>query len=116
MKPFKGKTFVPPVEKERKEVGKYKEKLDNKFHSSHRKISSQYRVQKSNLGSTPTNSTKRKKKLSTGDYILLGSLVILSILFIFLIVTVIIEPSMNSIDANASVNETESNKEIHDEH
>lgn len=116
MKPFKGKAFVPPVEKERKEVGKYKEKLDNKFHSSHRKISSQYKIQKSNLGSTPSNPTKRKKKLSTGDYILLGSLVVLFILFIFLIVTVIIEPSMNSIEAKASMNETESSKEIHDEH
>ena len=109
MKAFKGKTFVAPVEKERKELGKFKEKLDHKLFSSHRKISNNYKYQKSNLGSMPTNPKKGKKKLSYGDYILLGSLIGLSLLFVFLIITVVLVPS------SEGNNNNNSNKTVHDE-
>ena len=106
MKAFKGKTFVAPVEKERKELGKFKEKLDHKLFSSHRKISNNYKYQKSNLGSMPTNPKKGKRKLS---YILLGSLIGLSLLFVFLIITVVLVPS------SEGNNNDNSNKTVHDE-
>ena len=109
MKAFKGKTFVATVEKERKELGKFKEKLDHKLFSSHRKISNNYKYKKSNLGSMPTNPKKGKKKLSYGDYILLGSLIGLSLLFVFLIITVVLVPST---EGN---NNDNSNKTVHDE-
>ena len=43
MKAFKGKSFVAPVEKDRKEMGKFQEKVDQKYVSSRGKISNGYK-------------------------------------------------------------------------
>ena len=43
MKAFKGKSYFAPVEKDRKEMGKFQEKVDQKFVSSRGKISSGYK-------------------------------------------------------------------------
>ena len=53
MKAFKGKSFVAPIEKDRKEMGKFQEKVDQKYVSSKGKISNGYKNSSSSMGSLP---------------------------------------------------------------
>ena len=50
MKAFKGKSKIIPVEKDRKEQGKFQENMSHKQISSRRKISSSYLNKEKELG------------------------------------------------------------------
>lgn len=90
MKTFKGKTYTAPVEKDRKEQGKFKEKVDHKKFSSRGKISKK-NDNYSSIRANPTYS--KRKKLSIGDYTLLFFIISLIVLFIFLIISLITSPT-----------------------
>ena len=92
MKAFKGKSYVAPVEKDRKELGKYQEKVTQKFHSSKGKISSKYRenYDKSNkLPNKKLYGKKSKNKWSTSNYIILSIIIIFVSLLLFAIYSTI---------------------------
>ena len=61
MKAFKGKTYTAPVEKDRKELGKYQEKVTQKYHTSKAKIST-----KLNEGISKSKHAPRKKIYGKG--------------------------------------------------
>lgn len=90
MKAFKGKTYTAPVEKDRKEQGKFKEKVDHKTLSSRGKIAKK-NDKYSSIHSNPTYT--KRKRLSVGDYTLLFVIILLFLLFIFLIVSLIFSPT-----------------------
>jgi hypothetical protein len=78
MKAFKDKSYMPPVDKIRKDLGKFQERQERKIITT---------TPKQNTGNKPllSNPTNYKKRLSFGAYILLFFILILTILFIFLI-------------------------------
>ena len=81
MKAFKGKSYIPPVEKDRKELGKYQEKVTQKYHSSRGKISSKYIENYEKANNLPNKKIyvkKSKNKWSIFNYVIL----ILVILFV----------------------------------
>ena len=74
MKAFKGKTYTPPVEKDRKELGKYQEKVTQKLHSSKGKISSKYKENYEKANNLPRKKIlgkKGKNKMSGCNYFIL---------------------------------------------
>ena len=82
MKAFKGKSYVAPVEKDRKELGKYQEKVTQKHHSSRGKISSKYKENYEKANNIPSKKIfgkKGKNKWSISNFIILG----LMLLFVF---------------------------------
>ena len=92
MKAFKGKSYVAPVEKDRKELGKYQEKVTQKFHSSKGKISSKYKEnyeKANNLPSKKIFGKKGKKKWSFCNYFILGVILLFVFLLIFAIYSTI---------------------------
>jgi len=78
MKAFKDKSYMPPVDKIRKDLGRFQERLERKIITT---------TPKQNTGNRPlhSNPTNFKKRLSFGAYLLLFFIIILSILFVFLI-------------------------------
>jgi hypothetical protein len=80
MKAFKDKAKLPPVDKIRKDLGRFQEKLDRKVHTSAPKQA----VVNKPLMTHPANY---KKRVGLGAYFILFLIIVLSILFIFLIFT-----------------------------
>ena len=94
MKAFKGKSYVAPVEKDRKEQGKYLEKVTQKYHSSRGKISSKYKENYEKANKIPYKKLfgkKGKNKWSTSTWIILGFL----LLFIFSLLFAIYSTILN---------------------
>ena len=92
MKAFKGKSYVAPVEKDRKELGKYQEKVTQKFHSSKGKISSKYKEnydKSNNLPYKKLGGKKSKNKWSFSNYIILSIIIIFVSLLLFAIYSTI---------------------------
>ena len=92
MKAFKGKSYVAPVEKDRKELGKYQEKVTQKFHSSRGKISSKYKENYEKAKNIPNKKIygkKNKNKLSNCNYFLLALLILFVSLLIFAVYSTI---------------------------
>ena len=92
MKAFKGKSYVPPVEKERKELGKYQEKVTQKFHSSKGKIRAGYKENYDKTNNIPHKaiSGKRgKQKFSTSSFFILGLIILFVSLLFFAIYSTI---------------------------
>ena len=92
MKAFKGKSYVAPVEKDRKELGKYQEKVTQKFHSSKGKISSTYRENYDKSNKLPNKKLfgkKSKNKWSISNYVILSIIIIFVSLLLFAIYSTI---------------------------
>lgn len=83
MKAFKERAYMPPVDKMRKELGKFNEKQDKKLVLT---------KPKQTTGDKPllSNPTSSKKKIGFGAYFILGVIIALSILFIFMVISLII--------------------------
>lgn len=85
MNKFKERSYTAPIEKDRNQIGKYKEKLDYKFFIS--KKNNKSNIPKSGLSNiVSSNSTSRKKK-SIGGIILLSIIVIIGVLFFFMVIS-----------------------------
>ena len=111
MKAFKGKSKIIPVEKERKEQGKFQENMSHKQISSRRKITSGYLNKEKDIGNLPNSKPFRKKfkKLSYCEYFIIIFIFGIIFLFIFLLFSVIFfknnEKDLNH-DSNSNKNET----------
>ncbi len=83
MKAFKDKAYTPPVDKIRKDLGRFSEKIDKKA------ILSRYRAanNEKNVISTPTFN---KKRLNCGQYFLLVFIFGLIFFFFVMVVTVLL--------------------------
>lgn len=93
MKTFKEKAYAPQVEKMRKDLGKYQEKTDRKFLTNLGRPTKNQQLRNS-LNIKPTSG---KKKLSVFDYFLIGLIIGISVLFIFMIVTLFVFKNDNII-------------------
>jgi len=91
MKAFKGKSKTAPVEKDRKEQGKYQENISHKQVSSRRKITSNYLNKEKDLGNIPSSKPVRKKYKKWGyfEYFIIMIIFGIIFLFIFLLISVI---------------------------
>ena len=91
MKAFKGKSKIIPVEKDRKEQGKFQENMSHKQNSSRRKISSSYLNKEKELGNLPNSKPVRKKnkKRSYCEYFIISFIFGIIFLFIFLLISFI---------------------------
>ena len=88
MKAFKGKSYVAPVEKDRKELGKFQEKVTQKNHSSRGKISSKYKENYDKTNNIPRKklpSKKSKSKWSFSNYFILLVIILFISLLLFAI-------------------------------
>jgi len=88
MKAFKGKSYVAPVEKDRKELGKYQEKVTQKLHSSRGKISSKYKENYERANKIPYKKIvgkKGKNKWSISTFIISGFMILFIVLLLFAI-------------------------------
>ena len=88
MKAFKGKSYVAPVEKDRKELGKYQEKVTQKLHSSKGKISSKYKENYERANKIPYKKIfgkKGKNKWSISTFIISGFMILFIVLLLFAI-------------------------------
>ena len=88
MKAFKGKSYVAPVEKDRKELGKFQEKVTQKYHSSRGKISSKYQENYEKANKIPYKKISRKKgknKWSISTFIIFGFLLLFVVALLFAI-------------------------------
>ena len=98
MKAFKGKTYTPPVEKDRKELGKFQEKVTQKFHSSKGKISAKYKENYDKANNIPhkkLSNKKNKNKWSISNYFLFAVIIIFISLFLFAIYSTIFNKAKN---------------------
>ena len=96
MKAFKGKSYFAPVEKDRKEMGKFQEKVDQKFVSSRGKISSGYKNAPSAMGNLPSKTAiarKKNKKWTYGEIFLISLIVLMISFFLFLLISIVFLPS-----------------------
>ena len=89
MKAFKGNSYSAPIERDRKELGKYNEKLDQKFNSSRKRIAQKLKNAPTSLGGR-INSTgnKRKRPLSTCQIIIV--VLIFTMMFMFMFVSLLV--------------------------
>jgi len=85
MNKFKDRSYTAPIEKDRNQMGKYKEKLDYKFFIS--KKNNKANIPKSGTNTIVSNNPITRKKNSLGSIVLLTILIIIGILFIFMIIT-----------------------------
>ena len=88
MKAFKGKSYVAPVEKDRKEQGKYQEKVTQKIHSSRGKISSKYKENYERANKIPYKKIvgkKAKTKCSKSTFIISGFILLFIVLLLYAI-------------------------------
>ena len=98
MKAFKGKSYTPPIEKDRKELGKFQEKVTQKFHSSKGKISSKYKENYEKANNIPhkkLSSKKSKTKWSISNYFLLIVIILFISLLLFAIYSAIFNKPKN---------------------
>jgi hypothetical protein len=82
MKTFKDKAYLPPVDKIRKDLGKFHEKSDRRVI---------VHTPKSNSGNKPmlSNPTHSKRNIGKGAYFILIMITVLIILFFFMIFSLI---------------------------
>ena len=107
MKAFKGKSFVAPIEKDRKEMGKFQEKVDQKYVSSKGKISNGYKNSSSSMGSLPSKNSinrKKNKKWTYGELFLISFIVLMISFFIFLLISIVFFPSEDENKKNNDLN------------
>ncbi len=86
MKAFKGKSYVAPVEKDRKELGKFQEKVTQKYHSSKGKISSKYKENYDKTNNIPRKKLtgkKGKNKWTFSNYFFLLIIILFISLLLF---------------------------------
>jgi hypothetical protein len=88
MKTFKGKSKTAPVEKDRKEQGKYQENISHKQVSSRRKITSSYLNKEKDLGNLPSSKPVRKKYKKWGYFEYFIIMIIFGIIFLFIILLI----------------------------
>lgn len=88
MNKFKERSYTAPIEKDRNQLGKYKEKLDYKFFIS--KKNNKANIPKSGVSGIVSNNSVSKKKLSTGSVILLSIIIVIGILFLFMILSLLL--------------------------
>ncbi len=86
MNKFKEKSYTAPIEKDRTQQGKYKEKLDYKFFIS--KKNNKINIPKSGSNTIiSTNPVFKKKTL--GSIILISIISVIGILFFFMIISLL---------------------------
>ena len=110
MKAFKGKSKIIPVEKDRKEQGKFQENMSHKQNSSRRKISSSYLNKEKELGNLPNSKPVRKKnkKRSYCEYFIISFIFGIIFLFIFLLISVIFfKDNEKKLNNDLNLNKTE---------
>lgn len=110
MKAFKGKSKIIPVEKDRKEQGKFQENMSHKQNSSRRKISSSYLNKEKELGNLPNSKPVRKKnkKRSYCEYFIISFIFGIIFLFIFLLISVIFfKDNEKELNNDLNLNKTE---------
>ena len=110
MKAFKGKSKIIPVEKDRKEQGKFQENMSHKQNSSRRKISSSYLNKEKELGNLPNSKPVRKKnkKRSYCEYFIISFIFGIIFLFIFLLISVIFfKDNEKELNKDLNLNKTE---------
>ncbi len=83
MNKFKERAYVPPVEKFKKTIGKYQEKLDKTFAT--RKITQAMNTVKTKAVFTQTST---KTKAGYGAYFLLFAIMFIFVLFVVFIIAV----------------------------
>jgi len=113
MKAFKGKSKIIPVEKDRKEQGKFQENMSHKQNSSRRKISSSYLNKEKELGKLPNSKPVRKKnkKRSYCEYFIISFIFGIIFLFIFLLISVIFfKDNKKELNNDLNLNKTETMK------
>ncbi len=113
MKAFKGKSKIIPVEKDRKEQGKFQENMSHKQNSSRRKISSSYLNKEKELGNLPNSKPVRKKnkKRSYCEYFIISFIFGIIFLFIFLLISVIFfKDNEKELNSDLNLNKTETMK------
>ncbi len=113
MKAFKGKSKIIPVEKDRKEQGKFQENMSHKQNSSRRKISSSYLNKEKELGNLPNSKQVRKKnkKRSCCEYFIISFIFGIIFLFIFLLISVIFfKDNEKKLNNDLNLNKTETMK------
>ncbi len=113
MKAFKGKSKIIPVEKDRKEQGKFQENMSHKQNSSRRKISSSYLNKEKELGNLPNSKPVRKKnkKRSYCEYFIISFIFGIIFLFIFLLISVIFfKDNEKELNNDLNLNKTETMK------
>ena len=113
MKAFKGKSKIIPVEKDRKEQGKFQENMSHKQISSRRKISSSYLNKEKELGKLPNSNPVRKKnkKRSYCEYFIISFIFGIIFLFIFLLISVIFfKDNEKELNNDLNLNKTETMK------
>lgn len=113
MKAFKGKSKIIPVEKDRKEQGKFQENMSHKQNSSRRKISSSYLNKEKELGNLPNSKPVRKKnkKRSFCEYFIISFIFGIIFLFIFLLISVIFfKDNEKELNSDLNLNKTETMK------
>ncbi len=106
MKAFKGKSFVAPIEKDRKEMGKFQEKIDQKYVSSRGKSNDEFKNSSFNKGSLPSKNVinrKKNKKWTYGEIFLVSIIVLMISFFIFLLVSIVFFPSEDENKKNNDV-------------
>ena len=110
MKAFKGKSKIIPVEKDRKEQGKFQENMSHKQNSSRRKISSSYLNKEKELGnlSNPNPVRKKNKKWGCREYFIISFIFGIIFLFIFLLISVIFfKDNEKELNKDLNLNKTE---------
>lgn len=84
MNKFKERAYVPPVEKYKKTIGKYQEKLDKHF--AIRKSTQSMNNKKTQTIFTPTAA---KTKAGNGAYFILSAIVFIFALFVLFIISLV---------------------------
>lgn len=87
MNKFKERSYTAPLDKQRNQIGKYKEKLDYKFFLN--KSNNKANVPQSGTNTIVTNNPLTKKKLTGGSLVLLSFIAIIGILFLFMIISLL---------------------------
>jgi len=115
MKAFKGKSKIIPVEKDRKEQGKFQENMSHKQISSRRKITSGYLNKEKDLGNLPNSKPIRKKYKKWGycEYFIIIFIFGIIFLFIFLLFSVIFFKN-NEKDLNYDLNSNNKENTIYE--
>lgn len=85
MNKFKERSYTAPIEKDRNQIGKYKEKLDYKFFIS--KKNNKVNIPKSGVNNIVSSNAINRKKNSIGSFILLSIIGVIGILFFFMVIS-----------------------------